>query len=125
VKSPKNDGNMSFKEWFNENLRESAIDIANNGADVGFPAITYYSDTTKLYEKFRKDSWRMLREQAECLGEENVFTMIGHFQRKDMVEEWLKTGEMDDRAKCLMVWFACEELSREIQDSVYEDASGE
>lgn len=96
-----------FRSWFNANLRASAQDIANHGADSGFPCITYTSDTVKLFDRFEDEIWNMAVEQAEILGCKNVAEMIAGFNRADMLNDI-------DTFKNLMVWFACETLAQEI-----------
>lgn len=107
----------NFEKWFNENLRESASDIASYGADQGYPHITYYSDTTELYDKYESDIQDMLQELAEGLGESKL-SLIQGFNRQDMLQGFYNTLELDDQAKCLLVWFACEELSHKVVDEV-------
>lgn len=99
----------TFAGWFNANLRDNAKDIAAHGADCGFPNISYTRDTVKLFDKFGDEIWEMAVQDAEELGEKNVAAMIAGFSRADML-----TGL--DQFKNLMVWYACEKLSREITD---------
>ena len=99
----------TFRAWFKANLGESARDIAEHGADCGFPYITYTSDCVRLFDKYGDEIWNMAVEMAEQLGEPNVATMIGGFRRADMLESL-------DMFKNLLVWFACEELARELTD---------
>ena len=96
-----------FRSWFNANLRDSARDIANHGADAGFPCITYTADTIKLFDRFGDEIWEMAVQEAENCGCKNVAEMIAGFNRSDM---------LDDLAtfKNLMVWFACETLAKDL-----------
>jgi hypothetical protein len=96
----------TFRAWFKANLADSARDIAGHGADGGFPGITYTRDCVKLFDRYGDEIWAMAVEQAEDMGE-NVGTMIAGFRRKDMLDSL-------DSFKNLMVWFACEELAREL-----------
>lgn len=107
---------MSFKTWFNKNLKDSARDIAAHGADAGYSGIIYYDETTRLYNRFKGDIWEMLKECADSCGYSNTMELIASFNRKDMVEDYLSTGKLDDSAKQLLVWFACEELSHQYED---------
>ena len=97
-----------FQEWFNANLAESAYDIANHGADCGFPHITYTSDCVKLFDQFQDEIWEMAVSMAEDMGCRNVMEMVAGFKRSDMLET-------PDTFKNLMVWFACEELANSIE----------
>lgn len=101
---------MTFREWFKANLSEYASDIANHGADAGFPEITYTSDTVKLFDAYGDDIWALAVEMADSVGSKNVAAMIAEFARSDMLDSL-------DRFKNLMVWFACEEIAREMVDA--------
>jgi len=105
---------MSFKNWFNENLKDSASDISNNGADAGYPNITYYADTTKLFNKHRQDILELLTETTENCGYQDNIELLKTFGRQDMLEGFYETLRHDDQSKCLLVWFACEELSHQM-----------
>jgi hypothetical protein len=96
-----------FRCWFKANLRDYARDIANHGADAGYPHITYTSDTVKVFDKFAGEIWDLAVQEASDMGCKNVCEMIAGFARSDM------TAEID-RFKNLMVWFACETVAREI-----------
>jgi hypothetical protein len=82
-------------------------DIAEHGADCGFPCITYTSDTICIFDRFEDEIWDMAVEEAESLGCKNVAGMIAGFRRHDMLDN---IGTF----KNLMVWFACGKLAREI-----------
>lgn len=99
---------QTFKAWFKENLWEYASDIANHGADAGFPHITYTTDTVKLFDQYGDEIWEMAVNMADDMGDKNVAAMIAGFQRSDMLSTL-------DQFKNLMVWFACEELARDYE----------
>jgi hypothetical protein len=96
---------MSFKEWFEEHLKDNASDIANHGIDGGFSGVIYTSECVELFDKYDKEIWDLAVEQAEEYGC-NVLELILTFRRKDMVEDI-------NQFKNLMVWFACETLAME------------
>ena len=104
-----------FKTWFNENLKDSAKDISSHGADAGYPHITYYSDTTKLFNKYRKDIIEMLKETSESMGYLDTIELLKTFNRQDMLTGYFEELKHDDSSKCLLVWFACEELSHQLE----------
>ena len=95
----------NFVDWFHENLNDYAYDIANHGADAGYPHITYTKDTVELFDEYGDEIWEMATNEAEELGY-NVAEMISHFSRSDMLESL-------DTFKNLMVWYACEKIARE------------
>ena len=76
---------MTFKEWFEKNLGDYAKDIANHGADAGWPHISYTSDAVDVYNQFEDEIYEMLNEDAESFGHDNVEEMISHFSRADML----------------------------------------
>lgn len=61
-----------FEAWFKANLKEYQEDIANHGADRGFPKITYTADTCKIFNRFCSQIWDMAVEDAEEMGYKNV-----------------------------------------------------
>jgi hypothetical protein len=100
----------TFKAWFNANLKEYASDIANHGADAGYPYISYTSDTVTIYNHFESEIWDMLNEAKDEMGYKSVPELITTFGRIDMADD-------PDQFKNLLVWFACETLAREISDN--------
>ena len=105
----------TFREWFKENLAEQASDIANHGADCGFPHITYTNECAQLFDRFGSEIWEMAVEDADDFGHDNVAQMIASFKRSDML------GDLN-QFKNLMVWYACEKIAREMTDANEEAA---
>lgn len=98
----------NFRQWFAENLAEDhGRDIAEHGADCGFPHITYTSDTVELFDMFGEELWEMACDDARDFGEKNVMAFIAGFRRDDMAESLAGF-------KNLMVWYACERLAHEM-----------
>lgn len=99
----------NFEAWMKRNLSRGQMrDLAAHGADAGWPGLTYYKDTCKLYEKYKDEIWEWLLEDAESFGQ-GVFEMIGLF------------GSAKDVGSCdqfenLMVWYAAERVARELTD---------
>jgi hypothetical protein len=97
----------TFREWFKQNLAEDyGRDIANHGADAGYPHIRYTADTVELFDQYGEEIWEMAVEEAESMGCKNVAEMIAGFKRANMIGS-LATF------KNLMVWYACERLAQE------------
>ena len=109
---------MTFKQWFDENLKDSANDISNNGADAGFSHITYYSDTTILFDRYENYILEKLKETAECIGCDSTTELLQTFNRQDMLDGFFDNLEHDDQSKQLLVWFVCEEYSNELMNEV-------
>lgn len=95
----------TFTEWFNDNLSEYAQDIAEHGADYGFPHITYTSDTVEIYDQFEDEIYEALNQDAKEFGYSSVDAFVASFVRKDM----LATPE---GRKNLLVWYMCEREAR-------------
>jgi len=99
----------NFEAWMKRNLSTGQLrDLAAHGADAGWPGLTYYKDTCKLYEKFKDEIWEWLLEDADSFGQ-SVFEMIGCF------------GGAKDVGSCdqfenLIVWYAAERVARELTD---------
>lgn len=99
----------TFKSWMMANLKESLPDIANHGADSGFPGITYYSDTVALYDKFEDEIWEALNEDAEDLGNSNPIELIATFNGAKNVSD-------ATTFKNLLTWYMAERIAREYTD---------
>jgi hypothetical protein len=97
---------LTFSEWFDENLSEYAEGLARQGADAGFPHITYTSDCVKLYDQFEEEIYAMLNEDCDSMGYDCPEALISTFGRKDMLHD-------PDTRKMLLVWYACERMARE------------
>lgn len=97
----------TFREWFNEHLLESAADIANHGADAGYPHITYNHDAAAIFDAHADEIWQMLVDDADGMGAKNPAEMLAGFNRADMLDDWLTT-------KVLLVWFACERTAQAV-----------
>lgn len=80
--------------------------MASYGADTGWNGLTYYSDTCKLYSKFKDEIWNMLIEQSESFGHSNPFEFLATFGGAKNV------GSVD-QFENLMVWFVAEHLANE------------
>lgn len=98
-----------FTQWFKDNLSEQARDIAEHGADCGFPHITYTSECCETYDRFADEIWDYAVQEAEDMSCKNVAEMIAGFGRTDMLETW-------DMFRNLMLWYACEVVARQIAD---------
>ena len=56
---------MSFKEWMKANFkREELREISEKGIDQGWPKLTYYHETTTLYNLYEGELWETLAEIA-------------------------------------------------------------
>lgn len=96
----------TFKDWMKSNFKKSEMrDITDHGVDGGFLGLTYYCDTSKLYDKFHKEIWDALFEDSEDLGYKNIFSFIASFNRNE--------ASNDVQFKNLLVWYLAEKIARE------------
>jgi len=93
----------SFEGWFNANLKDYKRDIAEHGANLGYPGITYYRDTVALYDKFTDEIWDALYDEAEGNGQ-TILELIASFNGA-------KDVGSDDQFKNLLVWYMCERIA--------------
>ena len=98
-------GNMNFSQWFKRNLKDSARDIANHGADAGYPHISYTSDCVKLYNRFEEEIYEASNQDAEEFGMDSVDALVATFRRKDMLST-------PDQRKNLLLWYMVEREAR-------------
>lgn len=98
--------NNKFKAWVKKQFdRDELSDIINYGCDGGFNGITYYTETTALYNKFTDEIWDMLGEDAEDQGM-TIPELISSFNgAKDVCSG---VGHNN-----LLVWYAVERTARE------------
>ena len=92
----------TFKQWMNANLKDYYKDIAGHGCSAGFPGLTYYTDTAKLYGKFKDDIFSMLDEDAEDQGV-TIPELIASFNGADVWD----CGTFEN----LLVWYAAERIA--------------
>ncbi len=98
---------QTFAQWMKKNLGEYLEDIASHGADAGYPHITYYTDTIKLYNRFEDEIWTALREDADDFGYKNPLELIAKFNT---------SADDDTTFKNLLVWYMVERTARQLID---------
>ena len=99
----------TFKRFLEVNLKNYLEDIANHGADAGYPWLTYTRDTVALWDKYKDEIWELANNESESMGCTNVAEMIAGFHRADMLTSY-------DTFANLMVWFAAETYARQAID---------
>ncbi len=100
----------TLKGWMQANFDRGQLeDIAQYGCQGGYPGLTYYSDTCKLYARFSGEIWQTASDLADDMGEKNVLSLIAGFGGAGNVSDG-RTFEN------LMVWFACETIACELTD---------
>lgn len=101
-------------------FQESADDIAQHGADVGWSVFTYYTDTVAFAERNKTLIIELAKEQANDYGS-NMYEMIGSFNCLKL-ESWEvaealheKTSPEHTTVYNALAWYALEEVAREYQ----------
>lgn len=80
-------------------------DVADHGADAGWPGFTYTSECVEFYQRHHEAIWDVLCEEAEWAGQDNIPALIAYFQRADMATS-------KDGFESLLAWFALETVAR-------------
>lgn len=100
----------TFEAWLRETLDADQIsDLADHGADTGWPGLTYNADVAETFDVYAEEIWDLAAETAEEMGEPNVAALVSKFQRADMLGSYLTF-------KVLMVWFAAETIANRITE---------
>lgn len=95
----------SFKDWMQIQFNHSELaDIVNHGVTGGRDGLTYYSETTALYNEYHKDIWNMLYDNCSSTSEFSILYFIASFNGAINVEN-------DDHFKNLLVWYATERIA--------------
>ena len=103
----------NFRSWLMETLDAGQIeDLADHGADSGWPGLTYTSDCVDLFERFQEEIREALNEDAEAFGYESPEALVATFRRSDML--WSEDGR-----KTLLAWFMAERTAQEITQEVH------
>lgn len=94
----------TFRRWLHANLaRGQRQELAQYGADAGWPGLTYTRDTVRLFDRFAEEIWAIVVEGAESNGT-SVGAYLGTF-RGDLTN-W-------DTFRTIMVWHAAESICME------------
>ena len=101
----------TFKDWLRETLEPETIqDLAEYGAQAGFPGLTYYKDTSELYERFADEIWDALTEDAEAFGHSGPIEFVATFRGTE-------SGiHSHTQFVNLLVWYMAERTAREITE---------
>lgn len=101
----------TFRSWLQETLDAEQIeDLAEYGADAGWPGLTYYSETGALYEAREPEIWDALSEDAADFGHASPLELVATFNGA-------KAVETDSQFRNLLVWYMAERTAREIADA--------
>jgi len=99
----------TFKGWLKANFSKQELgDLARYGANAGWPGLTHYADTCKLYDRFKGEIWEALLDDTEEFGYKNPFELIATFNGADV-------GSCED-VETLLVWYMAERTARELTE---------
>ena len=100
----------TFKEWMlNQYEHDELANLCQHGAQNGFSELTYYDETTALYEKYHDDIWSMLYDDYQDSGLDSCLNLISKFNGAKHVAS-------DEQYKNLLVWYAAEKIAREVTE---------
>ncbi len=100
--------NHTFRSWMFEQFDLSTLrDMTTYGCINGFSGLIYYSETTQLYQEYKDDIWRMLAEDSELFGYNNILDLIATFTGKESVNNC-------DQFENLLVWYAAERIAHQV-----------
>lgn len=67
----------TFREWMVETLGAEQIeDLAEHGADAGWPGLSFTSDLVALYHRYRHEIRAALNEDAEAFGYDSPEALV-------------------------------------------------
>lgn len=97
----------TFRAWLEDKLgRDQIIELAEHGADTGWPGLTYYSETGALYGQYEDEIWQALEDDADSQGC-TPLALIASFNGA-------KNVHGNDQFRNLLVWFMAERTANEI-----------
>jgi hypothetical protein len=102
--------------------RNQLQDVADHGADAGFPGFCYYTDTERFYRKHRAEINGMVESLADDLGESAIgmvrgFRCIGTDYSESEVAQTMYGRKIDPVIANGLAWFALEETARQLTDN--------
>ena len=103
--------------------RDSLQDVAEHGADGGFPGFCYYSDTCAFYAKHQTRIVSLVEEMASDMGESPTKLVAG-FRCLNGDYSEAEVGRTlygpkkvhDEQIANALAWFALEEVARNVTD---------
>lgn len=80
-----------------------------HGADTGWGGFVYYDDTSEFVANNRELVWRILADDAQEYGYDNVPAFVASFNRADIADD--ETG-----FDCLLAWYVLETVGHRLND---------
>jgi hypothetical protein len=105
-----------------KNLSGQLVNVAQHGADGGFPGFIYYSDTVRFFRRNRKDIVNNIEQTASDMGEDVIkfVQSFGVFRNSapptpgEVGRALWDSSRLDDELTNLyniFAWYALEEVS--------------
>lgn len=107
---------------------DAVKDINEHGIDAGFSGFTYYNDTVKFFDTYKKDILKLAEDTASQIDDNGMLSMIQSFNclssgdRNKRKPDYTQTeiaealfsgkGENVTTIKNAMAWFTAEEVCR-------------
>src|SRR5690606_7839552 len=92
----------TFRAWMQANFTKRELkELVEHGADAGWQGLTYYTDTRKLYERFKEEIWEALCNDTETLGYRTVLEFLADFHNAHHVVDAASF-------ETLLVWYMAE-----------------
>ncbi len=102
---------QTFKDWLTKTLEPDQLsELVEHGADAGWPGLTYTSDCVELHDRFEREIWDALYEDAQDFGYDSSMAFVATFGRSDMTND-------PDQLKNLLVWYMAERVAREMEEN--------
>lgn len=93
----------TFKDWLKANFDRSELrDIHERGADAGWGGLSYYSDTSALYNRFEEELWERLGELADDYGADGPVGWLNEYCK------YGREAATPAQFKCAVVWVVAE-----------------
>ena len=100
----------TFRRWMKTNFtKQNLKDMSRHGVAGGWSGLIYYSETTKLYQRFEDEIWTMLAEDSEETGF-SIFELMSGFRGIDNIH-------CAAHFKNMLVWYAAERIAYELSIS--------
>lgn len=101
----------TFKSWMKANLSDYMEDISRYGCEGGFPGLTYYTDTCKLFDRFQDEIIEALATDAEEFGCKGIADYLCNYANYDKVVTDNTTH------KNFLVWWYAEKIANELTNN--------
>lgn len=70
----------TFQQWLEHHLdHDQLCDLAHYGAAAGVPGLIYYTETTRLYQRYHDEIWDALAEHTDAFGYPTIPSLIASF----------------------------------------------